>query len=93
MRLIDPTRNPILAPTTCYFGGGGRRPKSEPINIPPPPPPPPPPEPPPPPATIDMQNGQEAVQNEAAKRKGMRKSILAGESGQAPMTTGSSTLG
>jgi len=40
-----------------------------------------------------MQNGQEAVQNEAAKRKGMRKSILAGESGQAPMTTGSSTLG
>jgi hypothetical protein len=30
---------------------------------------------------------------ETARRKGLRKSILAGESGQAPMTTGYSTLG
>jgi hypothetical protein len=44
-------------------------------------------------ATVDPGNPQVDVAAEAAKRKGMRKSILAGESGQAPMTTGYSTLG
>jgi hypothetical protein len=40
-----------------------------------------------------MQSGEEAMASEAARRKGTRKSILAGESAQAPMTTGYSTLG
>lgn len=44
-------------------------------------------------AQVDPGNPQVDVAAEAAKRKGMRKSILAGESGQAPMTTGYSTLG
>ena len=44
-------------------------------------------------AQVDPGNPQADVAAEAAKRKGMRKSILAGESGQAPMTTGYSTLG
>ena len=44
-------------------------------------------------AQVDPGNPQADVAAEAARRKGMRKSILAGESGQAPMTTGYSTLG
>lgn len=44
-------------------------------------------------ATVDPGDPQSDVAAEAAKRKGMRKSILAGESSQAPMTTGYSTLG
>jgi hypothetical protein len=40
-----------------------------------------------------MQSGDEAVKNDAAKRKGIRRSILAGETNQAPPTTGPSTLG
>lgn len=33
------------------------------------------------------------IRRQAAQRRGLRRSILAGESGQAPMTTGNSTLG
>ena len=44
-------------------------------------------------AQVDPGNPQADVAAEAARRKGLRKSILAGESGQAPMTTGYSTLG
>ena len=44
-------------------------------------------------AQVDPGNPQVDVAAEAARRKGLRKSILAGESGQAPMTTGYSTLG
>lgn len=33
------------------------------------------------------------IRRQAAQRRGMRRSILAGESSQAPMATGSSTLG
>lgn len=44
-------------------------------------------------ATVDPGDPQSDVAAEAAKRKGMRRSILAGESSQAPMTTGYSTLG
>ena len=44
-------------------------------------------------AAVDPGDPQSDVAAEAAKRKGMRRSILAGESGQAPMTTGYSTLG
>ena len=43
-------------------------------------------------ATVDPGDPQSDVAAEAAKRKGMRRSILAGESGQ-PITTGYSTLG
>ena len=44
-------------------------------------------------AQVDAGNPQADMAAEAARRKGLRKSILAGESGQAPMTTGYSTLG
>jgi hypothetical protein len=44
-------------------------------------------------AQVDPGNPQTDIAMEAARRKGMRKSILAGESSQAPMTTGYSTLG
>lgn len=44
-------------------------------------------------ATIDPGDPASDVAAEAARRKGMRKSILAGESSQVPMTTGYSTLG
>jgi hypothetical protein len=44
-------------------------------------------------AQVDPGNPQADMASEVAKRKGMRKSILAGESSQAPMTTGYSTLG
>jgi hypothetical protein len=44
-------------------------------------------------AQVDPGNPQADMAAEVAKRKGLRKSILAGESGQAPMTTGYSTLG
>ena len=44
-------------------------------------------------AQVDPGNPQADVAAEVARRKGLRRSILAGESGQAPMTTGYSTLG
>jgi hypothetical protein len=44
-------------------------------------------------AQVDPGNPQADMSSEVAKRKGLRKSILAGESSQAPMTTGYSTLG
>ena len=44
-------------------------------------------------ATVDPGDPQSDVAAEAARRKGMRKSILAGESSQVPMTTGYTTLG
>ena len=44
-------------------------------------------------AQVDPGNPQADMASEVAKRKGLRKSILAGESSQAPMTTGYSTLG
>jgi hypothetical protein len=44
-------------------------------------------------AQVDPGNPEADMAAEAARRKGMRKSILAGESSQAPMTTGYSTLG
>ena len=44
-------------------------------------------------AQVDPGNPQADMASQVAKRKGLRKSILAGESGQAPMTTGYSTLG
>lgn len=44
-------------------------------------------------AQVDPGTPQADMAAEAARRKGLRKSILAGESGQAPMTTGYSTLG
>lgn len=44
-------------------------------------------------ATIDPGDPASDVATEAARRKGMRKSILAGESSQVPMTTGYTTLG
>jgi hypothetical protein len=44
-------------------------------------------------ANIDAGDPAGDTAKEALRRKGMRKSILAGESSQAPMTTGYSTLG
>ena len=44
-------------------------------------------------AQVDPSNAGDATYMEAQRRKGLRKSILAGESNQAPMTTGYSTLG
>jgi hypothetical protein len=44
-------------------------------------------------AQVDPGSPQDDIEKEALRRKGMRKSILAGESSQAPMTTGYSTLG
>lgn len=44
-------------------------------------------------ATVDPGDPQSDVAAEGARRKGMRRSILAGESSQAPITTGYSTLG
>ena len=44
-------------------------------------------------AQVDPGNPEADMAAETARRKGMRKSILAGESSQAPMTTGYSTLG
>ena len=44
-------------------------------------------------AQIDPGSPQDDLEQEVLRRKGMKKSILAGESGQAPITTGYSTLG
>lgn len=44
-------------------------------------------------AQVDPGNPEADMAAETARRKGLRKSILAGESSQAPMTTGYSTLG
>ena len=44
-------------------------------------------------AQVDPSSAQTDIATDAARRKGMRRSILAGESSQTPMTTGYSTLG
>lgn len=44
-------------------------------------------------ATVDSGDPESDVARQAAMRRGMRRSILAGESSQAPMTTGYTTLG
>ena len=44
-------------------------------------------------AQVDPGSPQDEIEKEILKRKGMKKSILAGESSQAPITTGYSTLG
>lgn len=44
-------------------------------------------------AQVDPGNPEADMADEVKRRKGLRKSILAGESSQAPMTTGYSTLG
>lgn len=44
-------------------------------------------------AQIDAGNPKADMSNDVLRKKGLRKSILAGESNQAPMTTGYSTLG
>lgn len=44
-------------------------------------------------ATVDPGSPESDTARQAAMRRGMRRSILAGESNQVPMTTGSSTLG
>ena len=44
-------------------------------------------------AQVVSGNAEDDIRQQAAMRRGMRRSILAGESGQAPMTTGYSTLG
>ena len=44
-------------------------------------------------ATVDPGSPESDVARQSALRKGMRRSILAGESSQAPMTTGYTTLG
>jgi len=44
-------------------------------------------------AVVEQGDPQEDIRRQVAKRRGMQKSILAGESGQAPMATGYSTLG
>jgi hypothetical protein len=44
-------------------------------------------------AQVDPGAPQDDIEKEILRRKGMKKSILAGESSQAPITTGYSTLG
>jgi hypothetical protein len=44
-------------------------------------------------AQVDPGSPQDDIEKEILRRKGMKKSILAGESSQAPITTGYSTLG
>lgn len=73
------------------MGGGSKAPKPQPVKepelpeLPPPAPIPPPPAPLPPPATMSAQDEQQARQDQirqAARRKGLRRTILAGESDQ-----------
>jgi hypothetical protein len=44
-------------------------------------------------AQVVQGDTENDIRKQAAQRRGMRRSILAGESNQTPMTTGSSTLG
>ena len=44
-------------------------------------------------AQVVQGDAEGDIRRQAARRRGMRRSILAGESGQAPITTGYSTLG
>lgn len=44
-------------------------------------------------AQVDQGDTETDIRRQAAQRRGMRRSILAGESNQSPITTGNSTLG
>jgi hypothetical protein len=76
----------------CNFGGGRKAPdppKPQKIVMPkmpevkiPPPPPPPEPIPPPPTATsADVAQAEEQARQDAKKRKGIKSTVLAGETG------------
>ena len=82
------------------FGGGGKSPpkppKPQPVKLPkmpeikiPPPPPAPEPIPPPPTATsADVAQAEEQARADAKKKKGLKKTVLAGETGGYTSTSG-----
>ena len=63
--------------------------------MPPPPPPPPPPDPPVSSSALDVQQSMDQQRIDAQKRKGMRATLIAGESNQKPASpvTGQTLLG
>lgn len=111
MRLCDPLLNPLLDAATAYFGGGGgapKAPKQRNIELPPapsyqipsmpaipPPPEPRKPDPIPTSSALDVQQSQAQLRADAIRRKGIRKTLIAGEANQKPASpvTGSTLLG
>ena len=103
------TRSPIDLTCRCHFGGGGKAPAAPQMPVmpqfkmpemPPMPTMPPMPETPPPPAPIpervDMgvTDASNAQREEAARREGVRRSVIAGETGgYSNPVTGNSLLG
>lgn len=77
----------------CNFGGGGQKapkpPKQQPIkfpkmpevHFPPPPEAAPPPAPPPTATSADVAQAEEQARRDQNRRKGLRKTVLAGETG------------
>lgn len=101
MRVNDSFTNPLLEAANYYFGGGApAAPKQEKIDIPTPPPveipevpPPAPPTPPlPSKSALEDQESRAQVARDAKRRRGMARSLLAGETGGANSATGNSSL-
>jgi hypothetical protein len=90
MRLNDPFRNRFLEANSCYFGGSPKIPSAPPpAKMPEPPaqvpvtvPDPPAPIPPAPTTSkLEVEQAAEDQRRQAARRKGMRQTLIAGETG------------
>lgn len=91
-------------PGQFFFGGGSpgvpkapkapKMPEPPPVVIPTPPPPAPPPPPPPSESKMEVQERQGQQAQDAKRRRGMKASLIAGETGGANTdpATGSKTL-
>lgn len=111
MRICDPISNPILlASSICFFGGGVSAPKQKKQKAPTPPtinysmptpaplppiPEPTKPDPVPTRSDLDVQQAEDQQRADTAKRKGLRKTLLAGDANQASSSpvTGRTLLG
>lgn len=102
MRLNDPFRNRFLEANSCYFGGAPKLPPApKPVKMPEPPaqvpvtmPEPPAPIPPPPTTSkLEVEQASEDQKRQAARRKGMRQTLIAGDTGGYGADPGTSASG
>jgi outer membrane biosynthesis protein TonB len=98
-----PTFRPDGRLDALWSGGGSKPPpppKPQPIkfpkmpefHMPPPPPPAPPPAPPPTATSADVAQSEEQARRDAQRKKGLRKTVLAGETGGYGAQLGGGTI-
>jgi hypothetical protein len=104
MHHSDPLKHPRLRSVVAFFSAPSAPempeapepaplPPPPPVVVPEPPPPPPPPVPPPSTSKLEVQEAGDQQRRDQAKRRGMSKSLIAGETGgYSSSATGSGSL-